>query len=274
MSYKGISFNYDLSLAAEIKPEILPEVTDGKPCDVVPEHIAFVLVGLRRPRSMPDDDPHIRVFSLPKFRAAVAVASDLNRKSVVHPKSSPDWTTYFDEEVRVLQALLKIEPKSDQLRTFLAKTRSPEARDYNDYPQMPFLPMWEASQKFFARPQYVRFKNGRGVFFLTDWDVAETNEVTNDGLEYAYQGITDDGKYGVYAEFSEKVPFLPGEDDPEVTAWREKNWRLAHNSKQYRAYLRPIVAKLEALPADQFQPNLELFEKLIKSLEVRLEELH
>lgn len=272
VNYKGVSFTFDRSLAPEINAETLPQVTDGKPCDIVPEHPAFVLVGYPRPSSMPDEDPHIRVFSLKKFREAVAIASEENRKTVVYPKNPPNWTTYFDEEVRVLRALLEKQPKSPALRTFLAKVRSREARRFNDFPQMPFLPMWEASQSFFARPQYLRFKNGQGVFFLTAWDAAETNEITNDALEYAYQGITDDGKYGVYAEFSVKVPFLPRENDQDVIAWREKNWRLAHNSEQYRTYLRPIVEKLEALPANQFQPNLELLERLIQSLEVRIQD--
>ena len=269
VNYKGISFTFDTSLTPEVKADTLPPVTDGKPCDIVPEHPAFTLVGYPRPRSMPKDEPHIRVFSLKAFREAVGIASDEDRKSVVYPKNPPDWRTYFDEEVRVLQALLNKQPKFEELKSFLAKVRSAEARQFSNFPQMPFLPMWEASQAFVARPHYMRFKNGRGVFFLTQWNT-ETTQVTNDGLEYTFQGITDDGQYLVYAEFSATAPFLPNDSDANVEAWNEKNYLLPQKSKAYQEYVKPIVGKLQALPEDQFHPSLKLLEGLIESMQVHL----
>lgn len=128
--------------------------------------------------------------------------------------------------------------------------------------------MWEASQAFVGRERYVNFKNGKGVFFLTQWD-RETTQLSNDGLEYAFQGITNDGRYWIYGEFSITAPFLPNGEEPEVMAWNEKNYLLPHRSKKYQEYLRPVLAKLEALPANEFQPNLELLEQLIQSLEVK-----
>lgn len=56
---------------------------------------------------------------------------------------------------------------------------------------------------------------------------------------------------------------------PDVARWNEKNSVLPHGSKKYQNYLRPILTKLEALPANEFQPNLELLEQLIQSLEVQ-----
>lgn len=129
--------------------------------------------------------------------------------------------------------------------------------------------MWEASQAFFARPQYISFKNGRGVFFLTQWNVSDTSQVTNDGLEYAFQGITDDGRYHVYAEFAVTAPFLPNDGDPNVEAWNEKNYLLPQKSRAYQEYLKPIIAKLQEMPSDQFQPNLKLLEQLVASMEVK-----
>jgi hypothetical protein len=267
ISFKGVSFTFDSSLAREVKSDTLPQVTDGKPCDIVPEHPAFTLVGFPRPRAQ-GSDPQIRVLPLREFRQAVDIASEENKKSVVYPTNPPSWTTYFDEEVRVLRALLEKHPTSEELKPFLAKVRSPEERQFNNFPQMPFLPMWEASQAFYARPQYVRFKNSRGVFFLTQWNVSDTSQVTNEGLEYAFQGLTDDGQYLIYAEFSVHADFLPSDDDPKVAAWNEKHYRLPQKSKEYQAYLKPIVAKLEAMPSDEFQPSLILLEQLIRSMEV------
>ena len=242
-------------------------MTDGKPCDVLPEHPSFTLVGYPKLRSMEETDPHVRVFSIAKFREAFSIAGTEYSKNVVYPKNEWDWAKDFDKEVRVLQALLVKQPKSDELKAFLAKARSSEARKFDDFPQMPFLPMWEASQAFFTRPQYINFKNGRGVFFLTQWNT-ETSKVTNDGLDYAFQGMTNDGQYYVYAEFAVTAPFLPNDNDSDVAAWNQKNYLLPQKCKQYQDYLRPIVAKLRTLPANQFRPDLGLIEKLIVSMEV------
>ena len=265
VSYKGVSFTFDRSLASEIESETIPANVDGKPCDIVPEHLAFTLVGYPRRRGMPDNDPHIRVFRITKFREAVSVASKENAKSVVYPPNPPDWTTYFDEEVRTLRAMIAERPSLSNLKSFVVKTR----RD-RDNTQMPFLPMWEATQAFVSHVRYLNFKNGKGIFFLTQWDT-ETSQITNEGLEYAFQGITNDGQYYVYAQFSVTAPFLPQVDEPDVVAWNEKNYLLPHKSKEYQTYLRPVLDKLEALPANKFQPSLVLFEQLIGSLQIETE---
>ncbi len=250
VSYKGVSFTFDLSLAPDVKSEMIPASNEGKPSDIWPEHLSFTLRGSRRSRAQAENDPQIRVFSVAKFRNAFSVAGTEYAKSVVYPKDQWDWAKDFDEEVRVLHALLVKKPKSNELKTFLANARASEAQKFDDFPQMPFLPMWEASQAFFTRPH-------------------DTSQITNDGLDYAFQGITDDGQYYIYAEFSVTALFLPNDNDPEVAAWNEKNYLLPQKSKTYQDYLHPIVAKLQALPADQFKPNLKLLEQLISSIEVQ-----
>jgi len=264
VTYKGVSFTFDLSLAPDVKSETIPASTEGKPSDIWPEHPGFTLRGSPRSRVQAETDPQIRVFRLDKFREAVAIASKDDAKSVVYPPNPPDWTTYFDEEVRVLKLLLASKPAEASVGRFLAKARG----EPDCSAEMPFLPMWEACQAFVGHVRYVNFKNGKGVFFLTQWD-RETTQISNDGLEYAYQGITDDGRYWVYAEFSVAAPFLPNGDETDVVAWNEKNYLLSHKSKEYENYLRPVLAKLEALPADKFQPNLDLLEQLIQSLQVQ-----
>jgi len=269
VSYRDISFTFDRSLASDVKSETIPASLEGKPSDIWPEHPGFTLVGYPKLRSMEETDPHIRVFSITRFREAFSVAGTEYAKSVVYPKDQWDWAKDFDEEVRVLEALLVKQPKSEELKAFLSNARASEAQKLDDFPQMPFLPMWEASQALFTRPQYMNFKNGRGVFFLTQWNVSETSQVTNDGLDYAFQGMTNDRQYYIYAEFAVTAPFLPNDNNPNVASWNEKNYLLPQKSKKYQDYLRPIVGKLQALPADQFKPKLELLERLISSLEVR-----
>jgi hypothetical protein len=265
LAYKGISFTFDPSLASEVRPETIPASTEGKPSDIWPEHSGFTLVGYPRPQSLSENDPHIRVFSLGKFREAFAIATKEYAKSLVQPAQAEDWTIDFDSEVRDLKSLLAAKPAKANLNRFLVRLR----QDNGCGPSMPFLPMWEACQAFIARPRYVKFRNGVGVLFLTQMNVSETSQVTNRGLEYAFQGITNDGQSYIYAEFSVAAPFLPKGDEPAVQAWNQKNYLLSHKSPQYQKYVRPIVAKLEALPSEQFKPNLTLLEALISSMEVQ-----
>src|SRR5262245_41377425 len=264
VNYEGISLAVDRSLAQGVTPQTIPAATEGKPSDIWPEHIGFSLVGLGRPRSLPETDPHIRVFSIAKFRDALGTATKEYEKSLAQPAKTENWATYLDTEVNLLKSLLKTKPTAANLRSFLAKKRGQNGCGGT----MPFLPLWEACQAFVARPLYVKFKNGEGVLFLTQQDVSETSQVTNQGLEYAFQGITNDGQSYVYAEFAVTAPFLPKGDEPAVQAWNQKNYLLSHKSAQYQRYVRPIVAKLETLPATQFKPNLKLLEELMGSLEV------
>lgn len=265
VSYKGVSFNFDPSLTSEVKPETIAASTEGKPSDIWPEHVGFKFVGYPPIKKLPETDPQIRVFSVAKFREAFQIATKEYTKSLADPSKAEDWTEDFDDEVRVLKSLLKTKPAKLNLARFLARARGMQGCGVTT---MPFLPMWEACQAFVARPRYIKFRNGEGVLFLTQMDT-ETSRVTKQGLEYAFQGITNDGQSYVYAEFSVAAPFLPKGDEPEVEAWNVKNYLLPHKSAQYQKYVRPIVAKLEALPADQFRPNLRLLEQLIESLEVQ-----
>jgi hypothetical protein len=264
ISYKGVSFSFEPSLASSVEVATIPAVLEGMPADIVPEHPSFTLRGYPRLKSMALGDPELKVFPIAKFREAVSTASKEDAKNVVYPSNPPDWTTYFDEEVRTLKLLLAAKPSQVRVGLFLAKARGEPGCSA----KMPFLPMYEACMTFVTHLGYVNFKNGKGVFFLTQWD-RETTQISNEGLRYVYQGITDDGRYWVYAVFSVTAPFLPTGEEPEVVAWDEKNYLLSHKSKEYQDYLRPVLGKLEELPANKFQPNLELLDRLIQSLEVK-----
>jgi hypothetical protein len=265
VNYKGVHFTLDPSLAPQVKSETLPASVEGKPSDIWPEHPGFTLVGYPRPRAMAESDPEIRVFSVSKYREAMTIAGKEHAKSLPSGGKAEDWAKDFDDEVALLKKLLNEKPTGPEVDSFLTK-----ARGKTPCGAMPWLPMWDACQAFVSDVKYIHFKNGQGVFFLTQWDT-ETSQVTNAGLEYAFQGITDDGQHYVYGEFSVLAPVLPKGDEPEVKAWDQKNYLLDHNSTQYQQYIRAVVTKLEALPADKFQPSLALLEKLMASLELQPE---
>jgi hypothetical protein len=66
------------------------------------------------------------------------------------------------------------------------------------------------------------------------------------------------------------APFLPKDSlVPEVEGWDTENYLLSHKSKKYQDYVHPIIRKLNALPAKNFTPRLDLVEHVIQSLEVK-----
>jgi hypothetical protein len=264
ISSHGISFDLDLTLAKDVTVKTIPASISGKPCDIWPEHPSFLLVGFPKRGQKHNVQSEIKVFSIADFRSAFESNIDDPGKADVSPGTAV-WTRYFDEEVRVLKLLVAEKPTSNSVRAFLEKIRS----EKGSCTEMPFLPMWEACQAFAAKVTYLDFENGKGVFFLTQWDL-ETEQITNENLEYAFQGITNDGKYYINGEFKVSAPGLKRGDEPEVLSWNESNYILDHDSSKYRAYSQPIIANLEALPNDKFQPNLELLDRLMGSLKVNV----
>ena len=159
VKYGGVSLHFDAALANEVKARTVPASLSGKPCDLWPEHVAFSLVGYPLPRAMPDDSPQLRLFSVERFRDAVE-SGYREFAAGGRFKSDESWTNDFDEEVRVLKALLKAKPTQSTVHNFLKRIR--HKSDFNK--DMPFLPMWEAQQAFVSNVKYVNFRNGKGVF--------------------------------------------------------------------------------------------------------------
>src|ERR1041385_7020932 len=182
VNYKGVSLTLDRSLASELTSETVRAVTDGKPCDIWPEHPAFTLVGYPLPRGLPQGFPHLRVFEIARFRDAMRIAGEEDGKNIVPPRKD-DWSKDVDENASVLKKLVDERPSADRIKAVIGKHAGIGCYDI---PQVPFLPEWEACQPFVAHVRYVDFKNGKGIFFLTQW-LTETEQITNEGLEYAFQ---------------------------------------------------------------------------------------
>ena len=264
ITFHGISFDLDLTLANDVTIKTIPASISGKPCDIWPEHPIFSLIGFPKRDKKHHVQSEIKVFSIADFRSAFESNTDDPGRSDVS-QGTAAWTRYFDEEVRVLKLLLDEKPASNSVRAVLEKVRA----EKGSCTEMPFLPMWEACQAFTAKVTSVDFENGKGVFFLTQWDL-ETEQITNENLQYAFQGITNDGKHYISGEFKVTAPGLKRGDEPEVLSWNERNYILDHGSPKYQAYSEPIIANLEALPKARFQPKLELLDRLMGSLKVNV----
>jgi len=126
---------------------------------------------------------------------------------------------------------------------------------------MPFLPLYNAQQVIHFHVQYLDFKSGRGVRYLT-WYSQGIMPVNNYELIYTYQGLTSDGKYYVAAVLPVNHPSLPvdgkvtGQEPPEFTS-------------DYLAYLANVVKTLNPQAANTFTPDLTQLDQMMSSLEIK-----
>ena len=125
--------------------------------------------------------------------------------------------------------------------------------------RMPFLPLFNAAQVMHTQVDYLDFKNGQGVRYLTQFDQAPL-PINSFELIYTFQGLTDDGQTYIAAVLPVTHPDLPA--TPLV------NEQQIAELSDFAAYLAQTVAWLEQQPGDSFTPNLAQLDALIQSLEV------
>lgn len=126
---------------------------------------------------------------------------------------------------------------------------------------LPFLPLFNASQVMHAQVQFLDFKNGQGVRFVTQFDQAPL-PINNHELIYTYQGLTSDGKYYVAALLPVNLAGLPadetitGQESPEFVS-------------DFLKYLETTVSLIDQQPASAFTPDLSTLDALIQSIEIK-----
>lgn len=125
---------------------------------------------------------------------------------------------------------------------------------------LPFLPLYNAAQVMHAQVQYLDFKNGKGVRFLTQFDQAPI-PINNYELIYTFQGLTSDGKYYVAAVLPVTHPDLPNTPQLSTEQVAEMN--------NFQASLEKTVTRLEQQPTSSFTPDLAKLDALVQSIEVK-----
>jgi hypothetical protein len=130
-----------------------------------------------------------------------------------------------------------------------------------EIPNMPFLPLFNAAQVMHAHIQYLEFKSGQGMRYLTEFSQG-IMPINNYELIYTYQGITRDGKYYVAAVMPVNHPSLPtdgkvtGKEPPEFTS-------------DFLAYLANVVKTLNTQAAATFTPDLTQLDAMMSSMEIK-----
>jgi hypothetical protein len=125
---------------------------------------------------------------------------------------------------------------------------------------LPFLPLFNASQVMHAQLQFLDFKSGAGVRYLTQFDQALL-PINNYELIYTFQGLTGDGKYYIAAVLPVTNPELPA--DSKVSEQQAKEL------SDFPAYLSKTVSTLNQQPSANFTPGLDVLDALVRSIEVK-----
>jgi hypothetical protein len=130
--------------------------------------------------------------------------------------------------------------------------------------------VWDGSQTFQRKIKHFSFQNGKGIFFLTQFDI-EPSLINNEGLTYCFQGITNDRRNYVLAKFPLGVWFLPidyREDKFEDYQLPMYFTADKSNEERHRKYLSKITKRLENLSPDRFEPHLKYFDEIVSSLKI------
>jgi len=172
MSFNGISFSIDGSLATGASEELFPEepflMVDG---EIIPEHEEYMMVNYLHAGTL--HEPRIWVYPLEAFAQGNYLAA---------------------AKIEKLQQLLADRPGEIETTPFSEV--------------IPILPLVSAGQMMASQIEYLDFQNGSGIRFLTQLGQSYL-PINNQTMFYTFQGITGDGQYYVAAIFPVSHPSLP-----------------------------------------------------------------
>lgn len=216
IDFNGIRFYLDLQLAQGVLPELVPAATGDE--SPMPGSVY----------------PEYTQFTLQGY-----VLSD-----TFH---APRLSVYPLPAYRSLDSTAAA--KADQLLLLLRDR--PVAAD-----ELPFLPLWNAAPLLYAKLDYLDFKNGSGLRYLTQF-AQDVSPIYNQALFYTYQGITSDQGWYVAAVLPVSHPSLA--DTPD-----EAGWEISDPPTYYAQ----IAEQLSQHADDSFIPSLSLLDALIASIRV------
>ena len=128
-------------------------------------------------------------------------------------------------------------------------------------PPLPFLPSVGATNDLVARAHYLDFNGGSGIAYIGRWAQGET-AVLSGQIQYAFVGLTQDGKYIVALRFPVETSVLPKDSD-QLSAEH-----IQEIEANYGAYMAQTTALLNSLGAHDFGPDLRRLDGLVESLSV------
>ena len=248
ITYNGVTFSYDESL----RTIIIPEQTENSP--------------LKKENDKPDSifSSHV-LFHFKGEYGEVFKNSFFSPELHIYPIS--EYRKQFSVSKKQLAAF---DTKISELKKALAE--KPLVIDK----KVPFVEYVDASQVFHAHLRYTTFADGEGLWFLTQYDI-EPSLINNQGLTYIFQGISKDNRYYISATFPVSLPLLPKSFETTkfenyelpLEFFSENKKQYSDNQEKYDRYISEIQTKLQNTPPQNFEPNLQYFQKIITSLKIK-----
>jgi hypothetical protein len=132
---------------------------------------------------------------------------------------------------------------------------------------LPFLPPINAGQVFYAQADFLNFRNGSGIRYITQFDQAPL-AINNQEIFYTYQALSSDGKYYVVVTMPINAPFLVADNNPASITPADG---IALNYSDFNAfpqYVNDMATKLNSTAPEVFTPSLAQLDKMIQSIQV------
>ena len=151
-------------------------------------------------------------------------------------------------------------PNLDSFAAELHKILRERPRSLKNEQDIPDFPPNNASPSIISRFQYLDFRSGSGMLFLTQYsNEMQPNPVNNEELTLDFQGLTTDGKHYVAARIAITHPSLPRGIDFTDDIVRD----VPHFH-----YLKKEEKALEGLSEESFRPSLKSLKALLSSIDV------
>ncbi len=231
VSYNGISFAYDPSLARGVTAHTLPELKgDANSADweIHPEEVTF----------------EFRDFAFATTQIAPATIYVFPVKSsyrILNPQD-PHSQDLWLHEVSTLRALVTQRPKLTEPATLEGSN-------------LPFLPPVNAATILVGKQDYLSFGSGTGLRYLLQL-TQQPIPPSHDDTAYSFQGITNDGKYYLAATFPIFLATPPNLPFPQT------------NQRDADDYSHRLRAIMDSAPSSDFKPNLDKLDDIIRSLTI------
>ena len=130
--------------------------------------------------------------------------------------------------------------------------------DLKSIQSLPFLPLFNAQSMFVTRELYMKFNNGCGVRYLTQLGQS-AEAITNHGLFYTFQGLTDDGAYYIAAIFPLAQADLPADMASADTSF----------ANGFENYIQSVQGKLATAGSNSFTPALGNLDNMVSSISIQ-----
>jgi hypothetical protein len=241
IKYAGISFLYSTEDFAEVeikKVKKHPVMGEGPAEGESPEHYCFNMKD-KRPLPALEQGPRY-FFPTDSFICAYPLQD----------ASVEDFTKAYPALYHSAGALRKL---LSQHPGNLKRLEETTGRGIPDFPSN------NASHSFVSKSQYLDFRTGSGILFLTQYSNEWLpNPVNNEELTLVYQGLTEDGRFYVAARLAVTHPDLPRGIDFTDDTERDRQFN----------YLKKEEKELDEFPEASFQPSLGSLKAMLSSLQI------